>query len=116
MSEAEPTDTRPIETANGQLIVYTLIGEAGVYVDCPALEYGLGMPRTSYNEESVRHSFETLVRSNSRALLVRASSGEQFSDSLLAYAKRFADEETALPFVFVKNFDVRLERDLNSQH
>jgi hypothetical protein len=104
MSEAEPQDTRPLQTESGQLIVYMVMGDAGIYIDCPALGYGMGIPRTAYSEESVKHSLETIIRSNSRAMLFRAEKGEQFPEKRLDYARRYADEDTALPLVFVKQF------------
>lgn len=104
MSEAQPQDIRPTETADGQLLVYMVIGESGVYIDCPALGYGMGIPRTAYSEDSVKHSLETIIRSNSRAMILRAKKGEQFPEKRLDYARRYADEDTVLPLVFVKQF------------
>ncbi len=104
MSEAEPKDSRPTQTDGGQLIVYMVMGDAGIYIDCPALGYGMGIPRASYNEDSVKHSFETVVRSNSSALLSRAAKGEQFPDKKIEYARKCADDSVELPLVYIKLF------------
>lgn len=115
MAEPEPKDTRPRETENGQLIVYVAMGDAGIYIDCPALGYSWEMPRSSYKEDSVQHSFETIVKSNSRGILNRASNGEQFPDKSLEYARKCADEASALPLVYVSNIDNHAKLDFNRQ-
>ncbi len=104
MAETEPKDPRPIKTKNGRLIVYLIMGEAGVYVDCPALGYSIGMPRAAYKEEAVKHSFETIIRSNSMAILSRVSNGEQFPDKSIEYAQRCADDKIPLPLIYIKQF------------
>ena len=102
MSETGPKDPRPIETENGQLIVYIDTAEIGVHIECPALGINWAIPGPSYKEGTVMHSFETVARSKSRVILNRAAQGEQFPKEKLERAKRCANGKPDLPLVFVK--------------
>ncbi len=101
MPEIEPQG-RPIETDSGKLIVYIILRDSGVYVECPALGYNLGIPHSSYNEESVRHSFETVIRSVSTDIVRRAGNGEPLSEERVGYAQRCANGTPKLPLVYIQ--------------
>ncbi len=104
MSELEPKG-RPIETDSGKLIVYIISRDSGVYVECPALGYNLGIPHSSYQEESVRRSFETVIRSVSTDIVRRAGNGESLPEKRVGYAQMCANGTPKLPLAYIQETD-----------
>lgn len=98
MPEAAPIDSRPAETPDGKIIVYTFFSEHAVSIDCPAFGFGIKLPRPCYSQIPVENSLGTILRCNAQDILRRSVGGEQFPEETLQRAARCANG-TKEPFV-----------------